>query len=262
MNKFKRVRSVLKSSTATLEPNVEVAHMRSKVKFQQLFPWRERPNNKQSSIQAFAFELWRKYKLVFGTHSKIVHDSEIECGAGKAFAMSLEAIFNHRLVKNVLIRDRDDINSEPDLQSKTATPLLADIFEKKLAEFYEHAILKFTLNNLHDIGYSLVHINAPKIVKREIIIGVRREGSSKRLKKPYYWKTPLGINFVLDRQLFSGSVDFVEAARSSWLSGELTVRYWVDLECTGGTSVVWMIQYFTLSNLQKCSLFETSSLDK
>jgi hypothetical protein len=233
MNKLKPIRSVLKSSTATLDPNVEatLSKISSQIKLKHLFPWRERPNNKQSLIQSFSFELWRKYKLVFGTHSKIANDREIECGAGKAFAMSLEAIFDHRLVTNVLVRDE---NNKAHLLRKNDTPFLSDIFEKKLADFYEHAILKFTLNNLHDIGYSLVQINSPKIVKREIIIGVRREGSIQRLKKPYYWKTPLGISFVLDRQLFSErSVDFVEAARSSWLSGELTVRYWVDLECTG-----------------------------
>ncbi len=179
-------------------------------------------------------------KMFFGDH-KFTSEEDIVQGAHAAFAMSLEGIFRHRLVDNCLLtnkKDGDDVNNT--ITKKSApqeVPLLADIFESKLAQFFENAILKFSLSNNCDIGYSLVSMDVPQIVSRECIMGARRD-SAVKVKNPLYMYNPYGVSLLVDRSAVMTEDGDLSLPRllehsSSWMTGELCMRYWLDIPCQG-----------------------------
>lgn len=199
------------------------------------FPWRERPDVVESSwAKKLSFDTMRKFLSSNAESSAcFVSDKMLVDGASSAFIATLNGIFQHNLVDNVCLKDSNEekSNRETVMLNKEEVPLLNDVLEAKLAQFYENAILKCSIGG-QELGYMLRAAEFPEIVNREIIIGSCRH--------KHYSKTPVAFNsfavtFVVDNAIKSvDSFDEVKAIVNQAVeNGFISVRYWVDIPCEG-----------------------------
>lgn len=194
------------------------------------FPWRERPNEGEGSwIKNQTFNVAR---IIFDSQNgkkACLKDEEIVEAAASAFAACLNGVFQHNLVDNVCLRHSKEkdgaAQSDSPVLSKNEVPLLNDILESKLAQFYENAILKCCINR-QDLGYMLISAETPQIVDKEFVIGSSRYRQAS--------KSPMGLaakNFgvVIDSEVQLKDY-FMKKADTS---GFISVRYWLDIPCEG-----------------------------
>lgn len=234
---FTAVKSTVAEKVANPPIDRTGGEERTKYKSHSMFPWRERIPRRSSFFNKIGFEFLRKVLFPFGIKDTAANDSEILTGAVAAMQMTQSSIFQHRLIMNVLVDEPPATDSKSfelvrNVEKQKEIVNLDDIFESKLAGFYEHALLKFSLTNGYELGYSLQSIDSSRIVHREFIIGSHRHSTniyhddhSSLIK----YESSFGFSAVVD---VSGPIT-PDIGIRLMERGETTIRYWVDLDCSG-----------------------------
>ena len=193
------------------------------------FPWRERPHEvKVSWLKEKSFHFFKHH--FFGNTSWLLPEKEIVVGAADAFIAFLNGVFQHYHVENVCLKhmNKDDEAFDSSvIMNKDEVPRLSDILESKLAQFYENAILKCSINR-EDPGYMLISASEPVIVHREIVFGANRANVSNPESIKF-----ASFTFVMDEEDFESGLSFKEIVDKNIHSSFVTVRYWIDVPCEG-----------------------------
>lgn len=195
------------------------------------FPWRERPDLIETSwMKKLTFDGARR--MIESSIASFPNEKDIVEGSASAFVACLNGIFQHKLVENVCLQHSKDeeLPKDSPILNKNEVPLLNDILEQKLAQFYENAILKCSINR-QDLGYMLSAADQPVIVDKEFIIGSTRQRQVTKIPIAVSHKN-FGITYVVDENPSDVS-DLHTLMKKTIDSGFVSVRYWVDIPCEG-----------------------------
>lgn len=211
--------------------------LHKKEHLRKLFPWRKStPEVLPHILNSCGFNLL--LPMLVSNKNLSCTDEDISSGAEAAFASTLMAIFQHRLIKNVLLDSNKPSNVfDTDLvrsaSAQQEVPSLSEIFEPRLAQFYEHAVLKFSVSSAYDIGYLHSATESSRIVRRELVL-IRSSSRSSSEDCAQQRVLQLGgVSVVTDAGESVGAL-LRDIMSSSFAAGEVRVRYWVDICCTGG----------------------------
>lgn len=168
------------------------------------FPWR--PRKLQYSLIRRSFQNFLVGSLLSRNVGSGLTEKEICLGANRAFELATTSIFQHPyMIAHKNSNSNNKISVEPPL-------LFDDLFEDKLATFYQYAIERHCLNPRHITTYSLEKITKTSISLMEIVGGARR-----------------GMDFSGMFRISLFGLGYMNGRASN----EGTLRMWIDIECVG-----------------------------